>query len=122
MFAYYYNSESNELEALNKYRIPSKVQGVTFDSNGKVYLSTSYGRNCSSYLKIYSSLINLSSEPGKPEKEIEMPPGSEEIDIRDETVYVLFETAGEKYLEGTDGKGFCVSPLDKILAIDISDF
>ena len=122
MFAYYYNSESNELEALNKYRIPSKVQGVTFDSNGKVYLSTSYGRNCSSYLKIYSSLINLSSEPGKPEKEIEMPPGSEEIDIRDETVYVLFETAGEKYLEGTDGKGFCVSPIDKILAVDISDF
>ena len=122
MFAYYYNSESNELEALNKYRIPAKVQGVTFDGNGKVYLSTSYGRNCSSYLKIYSSLINLSSEPGKPEKEIEMPPGSEEIDIRDETVYVLFETAGEKYLEGTDGKGFCVSPLDKILAIDISDF
>ena len=51
-----------------------------------------------------------------------MPPGSEEIDVRNDTAYVIFETAGEKYLEGTDGKGFCVSPLDKILAINIAGF
>ena len=122
MVAYYFNSDANELNALNKYTIPAKVQGVAFDDNGKVYLSTSYGRNSSSYMKIYSSLIKLSSEPGKPEKQIEMPPGSEEIDVRNDTAYVIFETAGEKYLEGTDGKGFCVSPLDKILAINIADF
>lgn len=117
--AYYYNSNLNELKPLNKYKIPSKVQGISFDREGHVYLSTSYGRNISSYLKIYSSLIEMSSNPGEPDKIIEMPPGSEEIDVQDDGLYVLFESAGEKYLEGTDGKGFCISPIDKLLIIDI---
>ena len=52
------------------------------------------------------------------EKEIEMPPCSEGIAIENQQLYLIFESAGEKYLEGTDGKGKCIAPLDKILIID----
>ena len=34
-------------------------------------------------------------------------------------LYVLFESAGEKYLEGTDGKGQSLSPIDKLLMIPV---
>jgi hypothetical protein len=120
MVAYYYDGNQNELNSLNSYQIPAQVQGVAFDDTGRVYLSTSYGRKSSSYLKMYSSVVALSTEPGKPIWQIEMPPGSEEIDIRDDELFVLFESAGEKYYDGTDGKGKSLSPIDKILILDLS--
>ena len=46
-----------------------------------------------------------------------MPPCSEEIALTEEQIYVLFESAGEKYLEGTDGRGKSIAPIDEILAI-----
>ena len=50
-----------------------------------------------------------------------MPPCSEEIDCYNDTLYVMFESAGEKYLEGTDGKGTSLSPIDKILEIHVDE-
>ena len=47
-----------------------------------------------------------------------MPPCSEGVEIDNQKIYVLFESAGKKYLEGTDGKGKSVAPLDRILVID----
>lgn len=122
MLAYHYSEKNDELTALSSYKIPSKVQGVTFDENGKVYLSTSYGRNSSSYLKCYRSLIALSSRPNQPDIKVEMPPGSEELDSVDDCLYIIFESAGEKYLEGTDGKGSSISPIDKILCVNTDSF
>ena len=61
MVAYYYDKKDDRLTSLSTYTIPARVQGVTFDASGKVYLSTSYGRNESSYIKCYKSLIALSS-------------------------------------------------------------
>ena len=46
----------------------------------------------------------------------------EEIEIADGNIYVLFESAGGKYFEGTDGNGTSISPIDKILAINASSF
>ena len=47
-----------------------------------------------------------------------MPPGSEELDIDSENdIHIVFETAGEKYYLGTDGKGIAEYPLDKLLII-----
>ena len=46
----------------------------------------------------------------------------EEIDIDDGNLCVIFESAGEKYFEGTDGKGVSTSPIDKILQIDLESF
>ena len=51
---------------------------------------------------------------------IEMPPCSEGISMYQNKLYVLFESAGKKYLEGTDGHGKSISPLNKILIIDLT--
>lgn len=115
--AYYYDPDQKKLKTLGKYRIPSQVQGITFGDDGKVYLSTSYGRKNSSYLKVYQSIISLSTKPKKPVLQVEMPPGSEELDYQDDCLFVIFESAGLKYYEGTDGKGTSNAPLDKILQI-----
>ena len=61
----------------------------------------------------------MDSKTRNPYKSIEMPPCSEEVDIDGDTIYMIFESAGEKYFEGTDGKGSSDSPIDKILTIDI---
>lgn len=122
MKAYCYDKNNDRMDALSTYDIPPQVQGISFDDKGCVYLSTSYGRNMSSYIKKYTSIVELSSKPNQPECIIELPPGSEELDFANDNLFVLFESAGEKYLEGTDGKGFCYYPIDKILRIDISSF
>ena len=122
MKAYYYKSSENKLEVLSSFQIPAKVQGVAFDSDGKVYLSTSYGRDQSSYLYQYDSVAAMSARPKYPSRMVEMPPCSEELDVKDDMLYVLFESAGEKYLEGTDGKGTSLSPIDKILMIPLNQF
>ena len=121
MYAYYFDHSSDKLIALSSYKIPSKVQGVAFDSSGGVHLSSSYGRNKSSYLYNYTSITALATSPNHPALKVEMPPCSEEIDIYDDTIYVMFESAGEKYLEGTDGKGTSLSPIDKILMIPMDE-
>ena len=118
MFSYVYKDD--ELVADACYEIPDKVQGVAFDEKGRVYLSTSLGRRRSSYIKEYDSLEKLDTEPGRPQKKIEMPPCSEEIELVDNKLYVLFESAGLKYLVGTDGTGESSSPIDKILEIKIN--
>ena len=64
----------------------------------------------------------MSTSPKSPEVRVELPPCSEEIDISSDTLYVLFESAGEKYYEGTDGKGTSLSPLDKLLMIPLEEF
>lgn len=120
MISYNYDSEKETLTALSSYRIPSKVQGVDFDENGNVYLSTSYGRNNSSYLKVYSSLLALNKRPNDPSVKIEMPPCAEEVAISGERIYVLFESASQKYLEGTDGIGKTSAPIDKVLEVDVA--
>lgn len=118
--AYMFDENQDVLTPLNEYSIPSRVQGIAFGGDGKVYLSTSLGRTNSSYLKIYNSVVKMSSQPNQPDIQVEMPPGSEEIDILDDSLYVIFESAGQRYLEGTDGKGLSISPIDKILRIETS--
>ena len=120
LVGYQYDSEIGKLTALGEYEIPQKVQGVTFDEDGTVYLSTSLGRKNSSYLKVYPCLLALDKNPLNPMTEIEMPPCSEELVYANKSLYVLFESASSKYFEGTDGKGVSSSPLDSILEINVA--
>lgn len=120
MVSYSYDAETDALSSLSTYNIPSKVQGIAFDTKGSIYLSTSYGRNNSSYLKVYSSLLALNRHPNDPSIKVEMPPCSEEISIADSNVYVLFESASRKYFEGTDGKGRSQSPIDRVLEVTVA--
>ena len=121
MVAYSYDENMDELISMAEYKIPKKVQGVAFDDkDGSIYFSTSYGRKNSSYLKAYSSLIGLMQNPDEPSIEIEMPPCSEGVAYEEGLLLVLFESASEKYFEGTDGNGVCKSPLDTLLEIEIA--
>lgn len=118
MVSYHFDVINNKLSFDNIFYIPPKVQGITFDENGRVILSTSYGRRNSSYIKIYSSVNAMSVNLEMYDEMIELPPCSEGIAMDDQKIYVIFESAGEKYLEGTDGNGKSIAPLDKILIID----
>ena len=120
MRSYSYDKKSNQLSSVNSFRIPSKVQGIAFDADGTVYLSTSYGRNNSSYLKVYASLLTLTQSPNEPTMNVEMPPCAEQIAIADEHIYVIFESASRKYFEGTDGNGRARAPLDKVLEVAVA--
>jgi len=117
MIGYNYNEENNRLNALVSFWIPPKVQGVTFTEEGEVYLSISYGRKNSSYIKKYDSIYAMTNDVGNYTELIELPPCSEGISYKYNKLYVLFESAGKKYLEGADGKGKSLSPLDKVLVI-----
>ncbi len=120
MLSYSFDPEQDTLVSLGSYNIPSKVQGIAFDEAGSVYLSTSYGRNNSSYLKVYASLLMLTRRPNAPGVRVEMPPCSEEIAVAGNHVFVLFESASRKYFEGTDGRGTSSSPIDKVLKVDVA--
>lgn len=117
MYSYSYDETGNQLSVVSSCRIPSKVQGIAFDTDGSVYLSTSYGRNNSSYLKVYASLLALTKNPNEPTMQVEMPPCAEQIAISGDHVYVVFESASRKYFEGTDGNGKAESPIDKVLEV-----
>lgn len=114
-----YRYNKDVLNKIRSYRLPAKVQGVAFDDAGRIYLSTSYGRQNSSYLMIYESVDKMHENLKNYQHMIEMPPCSEEIEIMNGTVHVLFESASEKYREGTDGKGSSISPIEKIISIPI---
>lgn len=120
MISYSYNKSTEELIPLADYQIPKEVQGVAFDEEGTIYFSTSYGRQNSSYIKAYESLLSMEKNLEKPSLEVEMPPCSEEVAFVDGSLLVLFESASEKYFEGTDGKGNSLAPLDALLEIEIA--
>lgn len=105
-----------------RYQIPEKVQGITFDEDGHVYLSTSFGRRKSSYVRMYESMEALDDKPGAPAYNIELPPCSEAVIYQNGKLYVLFESASLKYFEGTDGRGTSSSPIDKILVVETDGF
>ncbi|MBQ8279347.1 MAG: InlB B-repeat-containing protein [Roseburia sp.] len=120
MISYIYKKDTEELIAVSEYQIPKEVQGVAFDEDGSIYFSTSYGRKNSSYLKGYTSLLALTQSLSEPSIEVEMPPCSEEVAFVDGSLLVLFESASEKYFEGTDGKGISTAPIDTLLEIEIA--
>lgn len=117
MVSYSFQMQSKTLKLVDSYTIPSKVQGITFSENDELFFSTSYGRNNSSYIRKYSSIEALEKGVKNYSELIELPPCSEGICFKSGKLYVVFESAGEKYAEGTDGNGKCSSPLDKILII-----
>ena len=120
MVSYSYNKSTEELIPLADYQIPKEVQGVAFDEEGTIYFSTSYGRKNSSYIKAYESLLTMEKNLKKPSLEVEMPPCSEAVAFVEGSLVVLFESASEKYFEGTDGKGNSLAPLDALLEIEIA--
>ena len=117
-----YEYTDGKLVEREEFEIPDKVQGVCFDGSGHIYLSTSFGRDKSSYIKVYGSVDALSKKPASPLECVEMPPCSEEIAIADSELLVIYESGAKKYHEGTDGHGKCPMPLDHLVAISLNSF
>ena len=120
LIKYVFNKGANNLISAASYKAPSKVQGVSFDEDGAIYLSISYGRKTSSFMKKYASVEAMTENIDEVDIIIEMPPCSEGIVWEKEKIYVLFESAAKKYLKGTDGNGTSIAPLDRILVIDLT--
>lgn len=120
MISYRFDKDENTLIKKNSYPIPAQVQGITFGEDQEVYLSISYGRRRSSYICKYMSVSAMAHNIEQYQMLIEMPPCSEGIAINEQMLYVLFESAGERYIEGTDGLGRSLCPIDKILIIDLA--
>ena len=118
MVGYVYNEAEDRLCEEEIYKIPAKVQGVTFTEQGEVYLSISYGRKNISYVKKYVSVYHMNENVNSYVDKMKLPPCSEGIVYDKKKLYVLFESAGKKFLEGTDGKGKSIAPIDKILVIE----
>ncbi len=122
MKSYRYHYDDGVLKEAEEFAIPDKVQGVAFDEEGHAYLSTSFGRGKSSYIKVYQSAYALSRHPERPAECVEMPPCSEELAIAGSELIVLFESGAQKYMEGTDGRGKALAPLDHMVAIQLDSF
>ena len=110
--------KDNSLQLKEKILVPPKVQGIVLDETDQVWISQSYGRNRSSHLLVYSSVTSLREGIWSPKVSVEMPPGSEAVEVMGDVCFTLFETASYKYYEGSDGRGTCKYPIDKILMID----
>lgn len=111
------------------FSIPNKVQGVCFDG-AKMYLSTSYGASFSHIYEYYSLKINdeglktvlgtgipvYSFADNSLVYDYKIPPMSEEIVILDGELYVMCESASNKYIFGkfTGGKWCYKTDLNKM--------
>lgn len=96
--------------------IPDKIQGMCVTSKGQYVLSSSYGRNNSSYLYVYNKDINgindntiLIDSQSIPvyyldktslQEAILCLPMSEGLEYVNERLYVLFESGAMKYQDG----------------------
>ena len=99
--------------------VTDMVQGFTHTDDGKFILSTSYGLN-TSHLLFYNVAGTRSDgilvadghevpvyflDAGNLAKDVVMPPMSEEIFVKDGRVFVLFESACQKYIFGNFTRG-----------------
>lgn len=105
--------------------IPEYVQGITF-SGSRTIFSCSYGRNTTK--KTFISELHVYNNDGLEdpfmlgdlELAVALPPMVEEVEMMGDEVYMIFESAATKYLEGTDGKGQSLCPIDKIVAAKLN--
>lgn len=89
--------DENNLELLEEMQIPNKIQGAVFTENGELILSQSYGRNNNSRLYVYEGEANDLSSYRLRHIVKEIPPMSEELMLRRDCLYILFESSAKRY-------------------------
>lgn len=93
--------------------IPDIVQGIVVADNGEIILSRSYGRGNDSTISVYHPIVFEEPVTLKTIEGVEVPiwvlssktlsgkitalPMSENIYLKDDMLYILYESAGEKY-------------------------
>lgn len=129
MYSYEVSDDGKKLTKKYCIQLPDRIQGACF-KDGYLILSRSYSRNVSgetyiSELRIYK--ISRPDQNGKIKKNsvvkvIKMPPMVEGLVAGSNYLYSVYESAATKYYKGTDGKGTCKYPVDRIVAFKFSDF
>ena len=129
MYSYTISSDAKKLTQKYYITLPDRIQGACF-KDGYLILSRSYSRNVSGSTYISQLRIYKVSEPSSNGnikknsvvKTITLPPMVEGIVAGSSYMYLLFESAATKYYKGTDGKGKCEYPVDRIIPFRFSDF
>jgi uncharacterized repeat protein (TIGR02543 family) len=129
MYSYTVSSDGKSLKKKYYITLPDRIQGACF-KDGYLILSRSYNRNVSSSSYISQLRIYKVSEPDSNGnikknsviKTIDLPPMVEGIVAGSTYMYMIFESAATKYYKGSDNKGKCKYPVDRIVAFKFEDF
>lgn len=105
-----------KLEYIDSFYLPKKIQGITFyEKNDKKYLiaSSSFNRRTRSNIYIYEYDESIMDYTNNLLKQIEIPPMAEQLDIKDDKLYIIFESSASKYPNAQD-------KVDSILVLDLN--
>ncbi len=105
-----------KLEYIDSFYLPKKIQGITFyEKNNKKYLiaSSSFNRRTRSNIYIYEYDEKIMDYSNNLFKQIEIPPMAEQLDIKDDKLYIIFESSASKYPNAQD-------KVDSILVLDLN--
>lgn len=96
-----------QLEYVGSFKIPDKVQGITFykkDNKEYIIFSRSYGRDCPSVMQIfrYSEDINDYRDETLVSSSLRLDPMLEQIISRDNYIYALYESNAKPYTMNQD--------------------
>ncbi len=113
------NNGKISLEHIHSFKIPNKVQGITFyKKNGREYIffSISYGRNNTSKIKSYVYDDSTEDYTNKilKGKTYKLPPMLEQIVINGELIYALYESNAKVYNN-------CPEKSEKIAIINVKE-
>ena len=109
--------------------MPKKAQGICFykdDDNTYLCVSTSYGRRYDSIFRCYK--LNDHTKPTKEHNNIKqilknhayktliLPSMAEQINIKDEAIYCIFESGANKYIRNSSRPigSYCIFDAKKI--------
>ena len=117
-FKVIFENDKATLAGSDAFSVPVNANGAAFtnvDGRDWLVVNESKGRKKPSAMHIFEvgigdSTVNTIVKKGN----ITLPPMAEEIEICNDRIYTLFESAAKKYYEGTDGKGACQYPMDII--------
>lgn len=111
-----YTTEGDRFIKQEIFTIPSKCQGGAFtEYGGKTYFvaSTSYGRTLPS--KIITFEADFKKQELKEINKFTFPPMSEETEIYNGRLYVMFESSAGEYSTNVYR---CINPIDRVCAIE----
>lgn len=104
------------LKYIDSFYLPKKVQGITFyERNNEKYLivSSSFNRRTRSNIYIYKYDEKKKEYNSSIIRQIELPPMAEQLDIKDDKLYIIFESSASKYPNAQD-------KVDRILVLDLN--
>ena len=113
------NEDTLKLEYVDQFLVPPRTQSISFiDFNNEKYMlfSNSFNRRTTSYLETYKYDENVDDYNGLNIKRISMPPMSEQVTVKDEYAFIIFESGANKYYNALDKiKYICILDINKLL-------